>query len=96
MVVPSEAAPNYYIVSAINMVCNSATDASFLPYLLTLSLSLCGACREFQIGVDIQRGRGRYRSTRIVTFVAHYQLENRTHYKLAFLQRHQLKEEVSA
>ena len=61
----------------------------FFIYICTLYI-----CREFQIGVDISRGRGRYRDTNIVTFVAHYQLENRTQYKLAFLQRHQLKEEV--
>ena len=50
--------------------------------------------REFQIGVDIQRGKGRYRFTKVVTMVAHYQLVNRTQYKLAYLQRHQLAEEV--
>lgn len=52
-------------------------------------------CREFQVGVDIQWGSGKYRFTKIVTFVAHYQLVNRTRYKLAYLQRHQLVEEVS-
>ena len=51
-------------------------------------------CREYQIGVDVHRGRFQYQQTRVVTFVAHYQLENRTQYKLAYLQRHQLQNEV--
>ena len=51
-------------------------------------------CREYQIGVDVHRGRFQYQQTRVVTFVAHYQLENRTQYKLAYLQRHQLQHEV--
>ncbi len=42
------------------------------------------------MGVDIRRGSGKYRFTKIVTFVAHYQLVNSTRYKLAYLQRHQL------
>ena len=50
--------------------------------------------REYQIGVDVHRGRFQYQQTRVVTFVAHYQLENRTQYKLAYLQRHQLQNEV--
>ena len=50
---------------------------------------------EYQIGVDIRRGRSQYQGTRVVTLVAHYQLENRTPYKIAYLQRHQLQEEVS-
>ena len=50
--------------------------------------------REYQIGVDVHRGRFQYQQTRVVTFVAHYQLENRTQYKLAYLQRHQLQHEV--
>jgi hypothetical protein len=52
-------------------------------------------CREYQIGVDVHRGRFQYQQTRVVTFVAHYQLENRTQYKLAYLQRHQLQNQVS-
>ena len=51
-------------------------------------------CREYQIGVDVHCGRFQYHQTRVVTFVAHYQLENRTQYKLAYLQRHQLQNEV--
>ena len=50
--------------------------------------------REYQIGVDIRRGRQQYQNTRVVTFVARYQLENRTGYTLAYLQRHQLQDEV--
>lgn len=50
--------------------------------------------REYQIGVDICRGQDQYKSTRIVTFVAYYQLENKTPYKLAYLQRHLLADEV--
>ena len=46
--------------------------------------------------MDIRRGTGKYRLVKIVTFVAHYQLVNRTRYKLAYLQRHQLIEEVSS
>lgn len=51
--------------------------------------------REFQIGVDIRRGRRQYQHTRVATFVARYQLKNRTQYTLAYLQRHQLQDEVS-
>ena len=46
--------------------------------------------------MDIHRGRRQYRNTRVVTFVARYQLENRTQYKLSYLQRHQLQDEVRA
>ncbi len=50
--------------------------------------------REYQVGVDIQRGRSQYHGTRVVTMVARYQLENKTQYKIAYLQRHQLEEQV--
>jgi len=53
------------------------------------------ACREYQIGVEVKRGRGQLRNTRVVRFVTRYQLENTTQYKIAYVQRHQLKEEVS-
>ena len=56
--------------------------------------SLSPSSREYQIGVDIRRGRQQYQNTRVVTFVARYQLENRTGYTLAYLQRHQLQDEV--
>lgn len=49
---------------------------------------------EYQIGVEVKRGRGKLSNSRIVTFVTRYQLENTTQYKIAYLQRHQLKEEV--
>ncbi len=50
--------------------------------------------REYQIGVDIQRGRSQYTGTRVVTMVARYQLENKTQYKIAYLQQHQLEDQV--
>ena len=46
--------------------------------------------REYQIGMEIHRGTHQYNDTRVVTFVARFQLENRTAFKLAYLQRHVL------
>ena len=43
----------------------------------------------------MKRGGGKLSNSRIVTFVTRYQLENTTQYKIAYLQRHQLKDEVS-
>ena len=60
-----------------------------------MCINICSNSREFQIGVEIHRGRGGYQNTRVVTFVARYQLENRTQYHLAYLQRHQLRQQVS-
>lgn len=40
--------------------------------------------------MEIQKGSGRYQVTRLVTFVARFQLENKTSFKLAYLQRHLL------
>ena len=73
-----------------------------MHFLLQIFLSPTLSCKngyffysEYQIGVDVHRGRFQYQQTRVVTLVAHYQLENRTQYKLAYLQRHQLQNQVS-
>ena len=47
---------------------------------------------EFQIGVEIQKGTQLYTNTRVVTFVARFHLENRTPFRLAYLQHYQLLE----
>ena len=44
--------------------------------------------REYQIGMQIRRGQGKHQVTKLVTFVARFQLENKTPFKLAYLQRH--------
>ena len=46
--------------------------------------------REYQIGMEIHRGSHQYNETRVVTFVARFQIENRTSFKLGYLQRHVL------
>ena len=40
--------------------------------------------------MEIHRGTHQYNETRVVTFVARFQLENRTAFKLAYVQRHAL------
>lgn len=42
----------------------------------------------YEIGIDSRPGLGRYSATRIVTFTCRYQLENRTHHKLAYVQQY--------
>ncbi|EDV24211.1 uncharacterized protein TRIADDRAFT_57473 [Trichoplax adhaerens] len=42
----------------------------------------------YEIGIDSRPGSGRYSATRIVTFTCRYQLENRTHHKLAYVQQY--------
>ncbi|XP_078095171.1 intermembrane lipid transfer protein VPS13D isoform X4 [Mustelus asterias] len=41
----------------------------------------------YSIGIDIRKGRGRYRDTNIVTFAPRYLLDNKSSHKLAFAQR---------
>uniref|UniRef100_A0A4W3GI10 Vacuolar protein sorting 13 homolog D n=1 Tax=Callorhinchus milii TaxID=7868 RepID=A0A4W3GI10_CALMI len=41
----------------------------------------------YSIGIDIRKGRGRYRETNIVTFAPRYLLDNKSSHKLAFAQR---------
>ncbi len=45
--------------------------------------------------MEIDRGALQYNETRVVTFVARFQLENRTGFKLAYLQRHLLNDKTS-
>ena len=52
--------------------------------------------REYQIGMEIHRGSDQYRTTRVVTFVARFQLENGTSFKLTYVQRHLLLLEDSS
>lgn len=44
--------------------------------------------REYQIGMEVRKGSGAYKVTNVVTFVARFQLENRTTFNLMYLQRH--------
>lgn len=44
--------------------------------------------REYQLGMEIHNGSQQYHDTKVVTFVARFQLENRTPFKLSYLQRH--------
>lgn len=41
----------------------------------------------YMIGIEIRPGRGRYRMTKIVTLTAHYQIHNKSSYKLQIAQR---------
>ncbi|XP_064381693.1 intermembrane lipid transfer protein VPS13D isoform X1 [Dromaius novaehollandiae] len=41
----------------------------------------------YNIGIDVKKGRGRYIDTCMVTFAPRYLLDNRSTYKLAFVQR---------
>ncbi len=52
------------------------------------------SCRVYDIGIDVRFGQGRYRDTRIVTFAARYQLENRTQHTLVLSQSHLVREGV--
>lgn len=42
----------------------------------------------YLMGVEVKTGRGRYRNTNIVTLSPHYQLFNRSSYKLQFAQKY--------
>ncbi|XP_019858653.1 PREDICTED: vacuolar protein sorting-associated protein 13D-like [Amphimedon queenslandica] len=44
--------------------------------------------KEYQIGMEVKKGTGVYKPTKVVTFVARFQLENRTTFNLKYLQRH--------
>lgn len=44
--------------------------------------------------MDIQRGKRQYQGTRVATLVARYQIENKTQYKIGYVQRHQLMDKV--
>ncbi|XP_062546775.1 intermembrane lipid transfer protein Vps13D [Armigeres subalbatus] len=48
---------------------------------------LIGGSESFIIGIEIQRARGRYNQTSIVTFSPRYQLYNRSSYKLQVVQK---------
>ncbi|XP_028848635.1 vacuolar protein sorting-associated protein 13D isoform X2 [Denticeps clupeoides] len=41
----------------------------------------------YNIGINVKKGKGRYRDTHIVTFAPRYLLDNRSSHKLAFSQR---------
>ncbi|KAG5282212.1 hypothetical protein AALO_G00053510 [Alosa alosa] len=41
----------------------------------------------YNIGINVRKGKGRYRDTHIVTFAPRYLLDNRSSHKLAFSQR---------
>nr|XP_046254049.1 vacuolar protein sorting-associated protein 13D isoform X1 [Scatophagus argus]XP_046254050.1 vacuolar protein sorting-associated protein 13D isoform X1 [Scatophagus argus]XP_046254051.1 vacuolar protein sorting-associated protein 13D isoform X1 [Scatophagus argus] len=41
----------------------------------------------YNIGISVQKGKGRYRDTHVVTFAPRYLLDNRSTHKLAFAQR---------
>ncbi|KAK0134325.1 Vacuolar protein sorting-associated protein 13D [Merluccius polli] len=41
----------------------------------------------YNIGINVRKGKGRYRDTHIVTFAPRYLLDNRSRHKLAFSQR---------
>lgn len=41
----------------------------------------------YMMGIDIRSGRGRYRATNIVTLSAHYQIHNKSSYRIQFAQR---------
>ncbi|XP_072305384.1 intermembrane lipid transfer protein VPS13D isoform X2 [Eucyclogobius newberryi] len=41
----------------------------------------------YNIGINVRKGKGRYRDTHIVTFAPRYLLDNRSSHKLAFAQR---------
>lgn len=41
----------------------------------------------YVIGIEVRKGRGRYSVTNIVTLSAHYQIHNKSTYKLQFAQR---------
>lgn len=40
----------------------------------------------YMIGIDVRPGRGRYRCTNIVTLSAHYQIHNKSSYRIQFAQ----------
>lgn len=42
--------------------------------------------------MQIKRGGGRYQMSKLVTFVARFQLQNKTPFTLAYLQRHLVPE----
>ncbi|CDQ75023.1 unnamed protein product [Oncorhynchus mykiss] len=47
-----------------------------------------GWCQGFSLdGINVRKGKGRYRDTHIVTFAPRYLLDNRSTHKLAFSQR---------
>nr|XP_015192573.1 PREDICTED: vacuolar protein sorting-associated protein 13D isoform X1 [Lepisosteus oculatus] len=41
----------------------------------------------YNIGINVRKGKGRYRDTHIVTFAPRYLLDNKSYHKLAFSQR---------
>lgn len=49
----------------------------------------------YMIGIEIRPGRGRYRMTKIVTLTAHYQIYNKSSYKLQIAQRNFISTVVS-
>lgn len=48
------------------------------------------------LGINVRKGKGRYRDTHIVTFAPRYLLDNRSSHKLAFSQREFARGKVSA
>lgn len=44
-------------------------------------------CAPVFPGINVQKGKGRYRDTHIVTFAPRYLLDNRSTHRLAFAQR---------
>lgn len=54
----------------------------------TAVLNLCNNIMSYLIiGINVRKGKGRYRDTHIVTFAPRYLLDNRSSHKLAFSQR---------
>lgn len=47
------------------------------------------------LGIDVKKGRGRYIDTCMVTFAPRYLLDNKSSYKLAFVQREFARGRVS-
>lgn len=45
--------------------------------------------------MEVQQGRDKYHQTRLVTFVARFQLENKTSFKLGYRQRHLVSERTA-
>ncbi|XP_013405463.1 vacuolar protein sorting-associated protein 13D-like isoform X2 [Lingula anatina] len=46
--------------------------------------------KVYNIGIEIRQGQGRHRDTYIVTFTPRFTLDNKSSYRLAFAQRHQV------
>ena len=70
------------------ILCDTGTHSSHMTWLLLLY-------REYQIGMEIQRGSRDHYLSRVVTFVARFQIENRTPFRIGYLQCHQLNGKVS-